>query len=244
MQNKIYVNSYQFDANLACYCASEALFNDCCGNHAPDRKIPNGIVIVKDFLSRAQCQSFIRFADKQKRAWLMINDEEKSTEKKVVGKRDPSRVTQHVDIGKKQTLVEDWIRSAVSNCVQPIMGKRAQWFEQPQLLRYGPGGRYTAHSDADHFDYDASQYFRAIDRDFSLLIYLNDDYEGGGLRFIGQDYTYQPEAGSLVFFPSNNMYTHESLPITRGKKYALVSWGAAMGSARVSARPNYRVITV
>lgn len=52
----------------------------------------------------------------------------------------------------------------------------------------------------------------------SGVIYLNDDYEGGELYFENQDIKIKPEAGSVIFFPSTEDFTHSSLIITEGQK--------------------------
>lgn len=53
----------------------------------------------------------------------------------------------------------------------------------------------------------------------SIVLYLNDDYDGGELYFKNQNIKIKPEAGSLVAFPSIDPYFHESLPVTSGTKY-------------------------
>lgn len=53
---------------------------------------------------------------------------------------------------------------------------------------------------------------------YSLVCYLNDDYEGGEIYFKNQDVKIKPKAGSLVLFPSVHPYLHESLPVTKGNK--------------------------
>lgn len=53
----------------------------------------------------------------------------------------------------------------------------------------------------------------------SVVLYLNDEYEGGEINFPGQDITIKPEAGSIVIFPSVEPYYHQSLPVTKGLKY-------------------------
>jgi predicted 2-oxoglutarate/Fe(II)-dependent dioxygenase YbiX len=58
----------------------------------------------------------------------------------------------------------------------------------------------------------------------SGLIYMNDDYKGGGLHFPLQDLTIQPKQGMLVFFPSFHTHLHASLEIKEGTKYAIVTW--------------------
>lgn len=53
----------------------------------------------------------------------------------------------------------------------------------------------------------------------SAVAYLNDDYEGGELRFPQQGVTIKPSAGSVVVFPSEAPFYHQSLLVTRGSKY-------------------------
>jgi hypothetical protein len=55
----------------------------------------------------------------------------------------------------------------------------------------------------------------------SAVIYLNDDYEGGELHFHNQDITIKPEAGTVIFFPSTEDFTHSSKKIESGKKHAI-----------------------
>lgn len=55
----------------------------------------------------------------------------------------------------------------------------------------------------------------------SAVIYLNDDYEGGELYFDQQDITIKPEAGTVIFFPSTEDFTHSSLEVISGTKQAI-----------------------
>lgn len=53
---------------------------------------------------------------------------------------------------------------------------------------------------------------------YTIVVYLNDDYEGGELNFPNHDITVKPLAGSIAMYPSGHPYTHESLNITKGRK--------------------------
>ena len=53
----------------------------------------------------------------------------------------------------------------------------------------------------------------------SVVLYLNDNYEGGELYFKNQHVIIKPTAGSIVIFPSVEPYYHESREIQRGTKY-------------------------
>jgi predicted 2-oxoglutarate/Fe(II)-dependent dioxygenase YbiX len=51
----------------------------------------------------------------------------------------------------------------------------------------------------------------------SLVIYLNDDYEGGEIHFPKLNLTIKPMAGTIVAFPATTL--HESRPVTKGNKW-------------------------
>ena len=88
------------------------------------------------------------------------------------------------------------------------------WHEEYNMLRYSGGDHYKAHYDSN----------TSIGRAISAICYLNDDYEGGELEFVNFGITIKPEKGTLILFPSNYAYTHIAHPVTKGTKYALVTW--------------------
>lgn len=57
----------------------------------------------------------------------------------------------------------------------------------------------------------------------TILGSLNDNYSGGELVMFGNEQV-KLEAGSLMIFPSNFLYPHQVLPITKGTRYSYVSW--------------------
>lgn len=81
------------------------------------------------------------------------------------------------------------------------------------LLKYDDSGHLPAHQDQG-----------VSSRVLSVLLYLNDDYEGGEIEFKHSNLKFKPKAGSVLFFPSNFLYVHEVYPVTRGPRYALPNW--------------------
>lgn len=57
----------------------------------------------------------------------------------------------------------------------------------------------------------------------SVLGALNDDYDGGDLIFWDSE-KIELKAGQIMIFPSNFLYPHEVLPVTRGERHSFVSW--------------------
>jgi predicted 2-oxoglutarate/Fe(II)-dependent dioxygenase YbiX len=117
-----------------------------------------------------------------------------------------------------------------------------EWYERPQILRYSPGGKYNQHADAEHWVPETQNWVRAHDRDFSVLLYLNDEYEGGELEFTSFNYKIKPKAGMLIGFPSDHRYLHAALPTLSGTRYVIVSWGAVLGNQRIHKNAPYASI--
>jgi len=83
-----------------------------------------------------------------------------------------------------------------------------------ELLRYKEGQFYTQHTDS----------FKARPRAVSCSFALNDDYEGGEWGFFDREMVIKAPKGSAVLFPSNFMYPHEIMPVTKGTRYSIITW--------------------
>ena len=83
-----------------------------------------------------------------------------------------------------------------------------------ELLRYKEGQFYTKHTDS----------FKARPRAVSCSFMLNDDYEGGEFAFFNQEKIIKASKGSAIMFPSNFMYPHEIMPVTKGTRYSIITW--------------------
>lgn len=82
------------------------------------------------------------------------------------------------------------------------------------LLRYQEGEFYSQHTD----------HFLQAPRSVSCSFALNDGYEGGRWGFFNREVVIETPKGSAVMFPSNFMYPHEIMPVTRYVRYSIVTW--------------------
>jgi predicted 2-oxoglutarate/Fe(II)-dependent dioxygenase YbiX len=83
-----------------------------------------------------------------------------------------------------------------------------------ELLRYKEGRFYKQHTDS----------FKARPRAVSCSFALNDEYEGGEWGFFDREMVIKAPKGSAVLFPSNFMYPHEIMPVTKGTRYSVITW--------------------
>jgi len=102
------------------------------------------------------------------------------------------------------------------NMDHPTQAEKVQAIE---VLKYEKGGFYKMHSD----------HHGKMPRTLSVIIFLNNDYEGGELNFhdpvTNEIYqTIKPFPGRCIMWPSNFMYPHSVSPVTKGTRYAIVSW--------------------
>jgi hypothetical protein len=100
-----------------------------------------------------------------------------------------------------------------------------QW----QALAYEPGGFFVPHYD-DSYRHKASLYRNRPDRAMTALLYLTEDYTGGGLRFprvvdaTGAPLVVHPRAGQVVCFPPHARYEHEVLRVESGLRMNISRW--------------------
>lgn len=106
--------------------------------------------------------------------------------------------------------------------LKPLYNSTIDSVEGPQFLRYDINDHYDKHNDSE--SYENGKLKRVVNRDISLLLYLNDDYEGGHLEFTELQLTIRPKAGMLIAFPSYLEFEHKVHPVTKGTRYAIVSW--------------------
>jgi hypothetical protein len=103
--------------------------------------------------------------------------------------------------------------------VTPFHGTTAEGINDITVLKYEKGGHYSLHIDAAP----------TIPRQLSCILMLNNDYEGGHLKFADpkDNHVYldvDPKPGRLIVWPSNFAFPHGVTPVTEGKRYVVVAW--------------------
>jgi predicted 2-oxoglutarate/Fe(II)-dependent dioxygenase YbiX len=82
------------------------------------------------------------------------------------------------------------------------------------LLRYQEGEFYKEHTD----------HFLQAPRVVSCSFTLNEGFEGGEFGFFNRELKYSLPKGSALMFPSNFLYPHEIMPVTRYVRYSIITW--------------------
>lgn len=204
--------------------------------------IPPGILIVQNFMGASFCDALVKECDAvigERHALGKKQDD--GTVKPVV---NDSRSSEAIFPKDVKTDIIGLVRQAFQTAIEPHYRVKIEWFESPEILRYKAGGQYTTHSDAHNWLADEHKWCRVLDRDLSILLYINNDFEGGKLVFPNCDFSITPSRGMLVAFPSDWRYLHAALPVRSGTRYAIVSWAAANGGPRINPTPPNTAIRV
>lgn len=229
MVNKIDpIESFRPDPDAKCLCGKKRRFADCCGSTSAERALPFGLILKKKFLPDAASSKLLNYIEKQGSAsdLAIFAEAGKESQEQLTTVVNSDRVTSRIELGDRQATIDKWVADVFHKFVAKRVGKKIRSFTTPDLMRYTEGGYYKPHSDSEIFDPVKGIWKKVLDRDYSLLLYLNDDFEGGAVRFEHFNYTYQPQKGDLLVFPSDHLYLHEALLVTAGVRYVIVSWAA------------------
>jgi hypothetical protein len=126
-------------------------------------------------------------------------------------------------------LVVEMVRARIS----ATLGLPLRNFEVSQVLHYAPGQEFKPHH--DYFDPAAEAFREEIakrgQRVATLLIYLNEDFEGGKTQFPSLGFSYRGQTGDAIAFASvdedgrpDPLSLHAGLPPTSGEKWIFSQW--------------------
>ena len=192
------------------------------------------ILIRPNVINEQGVQEILNHVRSSDAADLSVFDPNKSNEtggiEWIVDKK--MRDTQFVNYDPIKEKIIDLFRNTVKEVINPFYGIEISESEMPQMLSYGIGGHYKPHIDAESLwrTPDGEMIWKkSIDRDLSIVMFLNDDFEGGDFVFPELKVRVRPEPGMMVCFPSNHHYRHGVEPVTKGKRYSIVCWAQVKG---------------
>lgn len=118
---------------------------------------------------------------------------------------------------------ENLVIRALNRRLAAISGTHANQGEPLSILRYAPGQQYRLHSDA--LPGGGNQ------RILTVLVYLNDNFEGGETDFPELGITVRPAVGDAIVFRNtlndgrmDPRMMHAGLPVLRGVKWLATRW--------------------
>lgn len=175
------------------------------------------MVLHKGYFSKEFCQETIN----------QLSEVESSFEKHSFYTVRDNAVTSHDDdfyvffgMIKNTNPFVDAVRSLSLAYTEDTYIEPLQGFTHPRFNIYTPGTNMKEHIDHIHAIFDGSKKGIPV---MSVLMALNEDYEGGELVFF-HDEPFHMGTGDVLIFPSNFVYPHKVTTVTKGTRYSVVSW--------------------
>lgn len=91
-----------------------------------------------------------------------------------------------------------------------------------KITRFNKGGYFAIHSDNEIYHND--EWVKINNKEFTIMIFLNDDYVGGEIIFPNQNITFKPKKGLIITFPSNHEYIYGMQPIIQGTAITIIGF--------------------
>ena len=184
------------------------------------------IFIAKDFIPRFACDWLIEIARPQLKPSVVYDAASGSWT------THPSRTSETANL---RSLEHDLVTHLVSWRIASAVGLPVLNQEATKVLRYEVGQEYRAHFDFIRPGLEAEAFEGELatrgQRVATVLVYLNDDYEGGETAFPIIDKRFRGEPGDALIFwnlsetgelERNSL--HAGTPVTAGEKWLLSKW--------------------
>jgi len=193
--------------------------------------LPDDVLIIENFLDTPSLNRLVYYVEGE--IGIVNKVDLSKSDGALVRKRVDAFYSERIHLLGIDALAKEICWKIFGEVIPGYYGADIEWYEYPHVIRYRIGGTYKPHADADHWHPEKQQWVRGVDRDYSAILYLNDEFEGGGLFFPEYDVRIIPKPGQLVCFPSDGKFVHTAEPVIKGNRYAFVTWAAAHGTVRV-----------
>lgn len=185
------------------------------------KRLTKDIVIYKNFIDDDTCQKMIKALNDQeyngKMSWMPISFYESYSS--VLPKDNDSEV---LNAGLKPTIFSD-IEKVMYEAIASVhdLDPKTICKIGYHTQKWEPGAYARIHSDNTDEHGKSGAFTRSR---YAGFLYLNDDFEGGLLRFPDQNIEIKPEVGMLAVFDGGFKNMHEVTLITKGVRYTIGSF--------------------
>ena len=184
-------------------------------------ELSKDIFVYENFLTPDECAAAIKVLDKQaqneKVKWMPISFYESYSS--VLPQDGDPELEEFGLPANFFSKVKDGIITTVADVAGIDKSKVVQIGYHTQ--KWEPGAYARAHSDNTEMDGSESPFERSR---YASFLYLNDDFEGGELRFINQDISIKPKAGMLATFSGTFHNIHEVTMVKNKVRYTIGSF--------------------
>jgi hypothetical protein len=184
-------------------------------------RLTKDIVLYENFLTKEESEKIIQVLDKQSEnggiSWMPISFYESYSS--VLPQDNDQEV---IDAGLNPTIFSD-IENAMPEAIASVHGLDPKTISKIgyHTQKWEPGAYARVHSDNTDEHGNSGAFTRSR---YAGFLYLNDDFQGGLLRFPDQDIEIKPQVGMLAVFDGGFNNMHEVSLIESGVRYTIGSF--------------------
>ena len=189
---------------------------------------------LENFISDEEIDRFLGMVD-------FFDPEIKTSFRTEVRANDTYNLT---EVEELDNIAWEWIRKAnqyyvINNefCYYKwnklqLFSDNTVWSGQNILRQYNENDFYEWHGDQSPTNLS----------EFSYIIYLNDDFDGGDTKFMNDKIRISPKKGSVLCFPVDHYHIHKGMKVSNGLKRIL--WNCVYREEiKVISTPPYATIS-
>lgn len=183
--------------------------------------VTEDIIVYENFLTPEQSANLIKVLDKQAEngsiQWTPISFYESYSS---ILPKDGDPELEEFNL--PSTFLSD-VKAKMIEAVASIKGLDPKVIVEIgyHTQKWEPGAYARKHSDNTDEHGNTGPFERSR---YAAFIYLNDDFDGGMLKFPDQNVEIQPKIGSLAVFDGGHKNMHEVTLITKGVRYTIGSF--------------------
>ena len=173
------------------------------------------IVEIKNFISEKESELIIKYLNSNPEKWMVFNE----TFTKCYGM--PLSFYDKVleEYGLENNIFEN-INHRFKETIESIFNKKFTGVTY-HAQKWDVGGMVEVHSDTSDLEGNPNH---NITNEYTIILYLNDNYGGGELYFPQHDLIIKPKPGSILTFPGNHTNIHGVNEVKNETRYTVVSW--------------------
>jgi hypothetical protein len=185
------------------------------------KRITKDIVVYEDFITPAVAEKMIQVLESKAKdetlSWMPISFYESYSSTLPID-NDESVIS----AGLEPTIFSD-IENAMPEAIASVHDLDPKIISKIgyHTQKWEPGAFARVHSDNTDHEGNSGAFTRSR---YAGFLYLNDDFEGGLLRFPDQEIEIKPKVGMLAVFDGGFNNMHEVTLITKGVRYTIGSF--------------------
>ena len=190
-------------------------------NLSNKKRLTSDIVVYENFLTEEESKKIIKVLDKVASngtiSWMPISFYESYSS--VLPQDGNPEIT---DAGLPEDIFSQ-VKSGIIEAVASVHDLDPKTIVQIgyHTQKWEPGAYARIHSDNTDAEGNSGAFTRSR---YAGFLYLNDDFEGGLLKFPDQSIEIKPEVGMLAVFDGGFNNMHEVSLITKGVRYTIGSF--------------------